>query len=121
LFPVELEGSGEVPIVADLELAGLEQEESGDQVWVASDDAKLAAELLLPVGHVTRTPSPLPVREAAVETVPNHEDVGCSEHQIRLSKGLIAKFVQRLELKARLFFAPKGKPPLWWLFVSLLL
>jgi hypothetical protein len=41
--------------------------------------------------------------------VPNHEDVGCSEHQIRLSKGLIAKFVQRLELKARLFFAPKGK------------
>jgi hypothetical protein len=76
---------------------------------------------LFPVGHVTRTPSPLPVREAAVETVPNHEDVGCSEHQIRLSKGVIAKFVQRLELGARLFFAPKGKPPLWWLFVSLLL
>jgi hypothetical protein len=30
--------------------------------------------------------------------VANHEDVDCSEHQIRLSKGLIAKFVQRLEL-----------------------
>jgi hypothetical protein len=37
--------------------------------------------------------------------VPNHEDVGCSEHQIRLSKGLIAKFVQCLELEAR-FAAP---------------
>jgi len=81
-----------------LELAGLEQEEGRDQMWVAADDAELAAELLFPAGHVTRTPSPLPVREAAVETVPNHEDVGCSEHQIRLSKGLIAKFVQRLEL-----------------------
>jgi hypothetical protein len=54
---------------------------------------------LFSVGHVTRTPSPLPVREAAVETVPNHEDVSCSEHQIRLSKGVIAKFVQRLELE----------------------
>jgi hypothetical protein len=30
--------------------------------------------------------------------VPNHEDVGSSEHQIRLSKGLIAKFVQSLKL-----------------------
>ena len=39
----------------------------------------------------------------------NHKDVGCSEHQIRLSKGLIAKFVQRLELWAR------KKPPVWWL------
>jgi hypothetical protein len=38
------------------------------------------------------------VRERAVETVPNHEDVDCSEHQIRLSKGLIAKFVQPLKL-----------------------
>jgi hypothetical protein len=34
--------------------------------WVALDDAELAAELLFPVGHVTLTPSPLPVREAAV-------------------------------------------------------
>jgi hypothetical protein len=33
----------------------------------------------------------------------------CSEHQISLSKGLIAKFVQPLELEASLFFAPKGK------------
>jgi hypothetical protein len=41
--------------------------------------------------------------------VPNHEDVGCSEHQIRLSRGLIVKFVQPLELMAR------KKPPLWWL------
>jgi hypothetical protein len=31
----------------------------------------------------------------------NHEDVGCSEHQIRLSKGVIAKFVQSLELAER--------------------
>jgi hypothetical protein len=28
----------------------------------------------------------------------NHEDVGCSEHQTRLSKGVIAKFVQSLKL-----------------------
>jgi hypothetical protein len=34
--------------------------------------------------------------------VANHEDVGCSEHQIRLSKGLIAKFVQSLKLAAGL-------------------
>jgi hypothetical protein len=121
LFAVKLESSGEVQIVADLELAGLEQEEGGDQMRVAADDAELAAELLFPAGHVTRTPSPLPVREAAVETVPNHEDVGCSEHQIRLSKGLIAKFVQRLELWARLFFAPKGKATAMVAFVFLIL
>jgi hypothetical protein len=41
--------------------------------------------------------------------MPNHEDVCCSEHQISLSKGLIAKFVQRLELAAALFFAPNRK------------
>jgi hypothetical protein len=68
---VELAESGEVQVVtgsllADLEQAGLEEEEGGDQIWVAADDAELAAELLFPVGHVTRTPSPLPVREAAV-------------------------------------------------------
>jgi hypothetical protein len=63
---VELEGSGEVQIVADLELARLEQEEGGDQMRVAADDAELAAKLLFPVGHVTPAPSPLPVREAAV-------------------------------------------------------
>ena len=71
LFAVELAGSGEVQIVtglllADLEQAGLEEEEGGDQIWVAADDAELAAELLFPVGHVTLTPSPLPVREAGV-------------------------------------------------------
>jgi hypothetical protein len=32
--------------------------------------------------------------------VPNHEDVGSSEHQIRLSKRLIAKSVQVLGLGA---------------------
>ena len=92
LFAVELADGGEVQVVAGLEKAGLEEEEGGDQMWVAADDAKLAAELLFRIGHVTPTPSPLPVREAAVETMPNHEDMDCSEHQIRLSKGLIAKF-----------------------------
>ncbi len=74
------------------------EEECGDQIWVAADDAELAAELFFPVGHGAGTPSPLPVREAAVETVPNHEDMDCSEHQIRLSKGVTAKFVQPLKL-----------------------
>ncbi len=46
--------------------AGAEADEVADQVGVAADDAELAAELLFPVGHVTPTPSPLPVREAAV-------------------------------------------------------
>ena len=70
---MELEGGGEVQIVvglepARLEQAGAEQEERGDQMWVAADDAELAAKLLFPVGHVSSTPppSPLPVREAAV-------------------------------------------------------
>ena len=63
---MELEGGGEVQIVVGLEQAGAEQEERGDQMWVAADDAELAAKLLFPVGHVTPTPSPLPVREAAV-------------------------------------------------------
>jgi hypothetical protein len=66
LFAVELAESGEVQVVAGLELAGLEEEEGGDQMWGAADDAELAAELLFLVGHVTLTPSPLPVREAAV-------------------------------------------------------
>jgi hypothetical protein len=68
---VELEGSGEVQVVfgllqAGLLQAGLVEEEGGDQIWVAADDAELAAELLLPVSHGIGTPSPLPVREAAV-------------------------------------------------------
>ena len=120
LFAVELAESGEVLVVVDLELAGLEQEEGGDEVWVAADDAELAAELLPRV-----TPLPPPVREAAVETVSNHEDMGCSEHQIRLSKGVIAKFVQPLNLAGAYWRAEfrrqNEKPPQWWLFVLCLL
>jgi hypothetical protein len=71
LFAVELSGSGKVQIVtglllADLEQAGLEEEEGGDQRWVAADDAELAAELLFPAGQGAGAPSPLPAREAAV-------------------------------------------------------
>ena len=58
MFAVELEGGGEVQIVVGLEQAGAEQEERGDQMWVAADDAELAAKLLFPVGHVSSTPSP---------------------------------------------------------------
>jgi hypothetical protein len=101
LFAVELAGSGEVQVIAGLEQAGFEEEEGGDQRWVALDDAELAPELLFPVGHVTLTPSPLPVREAAVQTMADHEDMGCSEHQSRLSKGVIAKVFQLLKLAAR--------------------
>jgi hypothetical protein len=57
---VELADSGEVQAVA-----GLEEEEGGDQIGVAADDTELAAELLFPVGHVTY-PLPPPVREAGV-------------------------------------------------------
>ena len=63
---MELEGSGEVQIVGGLELSGLEEEEDGDQIWVAADEAELAAEFLFEAGHGVGTPSPLPVREAAV-------------------------------------------------------
>jgi hypothetical protein len=66
LFAVELEGGGEVQVIADLEQACLKEKEDGDQMGIAADEAELAAKLLFPVGHVTRTPSPLPVREAAV-------------------------------------------------------
>jgi hypothetical protein len=66
LFSVELSESSEVQIVAGLEQAGLVEEEGGDQMWIALDDAELAAELLFPAGHVTPPPSPLPVREAGV-------------------------------------------------------
>jgi hypothetical protein len=58
LFAVELAGSGEVQVVVGLEQPGLEEEEGGDQIWVAADDAELAAELLLPAGHGTGTPPP---------------------------------------------------------------
>ena len=66
LFAVELAESGEVLFVPNLLQAGLVEEEGGDQIWVAADEAELAAKLLFPVGHVTPTPSPLPVREASV-------------------------------------------------------
>jgi hypothetical protein len=66
LFAVELADSGEVQVIAGLEQACLEEKEGGDQIWVALDDAELPAELLFPIGHVTPTPSPLPVREAGV-------------------------------------------------------
>jgi hypothetical protein len=58
LFAVELAESGEVRIVTDLEQAGLEQEEGGNQIRVAADDAELAAELFFPVGRGAGTPSP---------------------------------------------------------------
>jgi hypothetical protein len=45
---------------------GAEADEVLDPRAIAADEAELAAEFLFPVGHVTRTPSPLPVREAAV-------------------------------------------------------
>jgi hypothetical protein len=63
---MELAESGEVQIVTGWLQAGLVEEEGGDQMRVAADDAELAAELLLPVSHGIGTPSPLPVREAAV-------------------------------------------------------
>ncbi|MFL6427950.1 MAG: hypothetical protein ACJ71S_06885 [Acidobacteriaceae bacterium] len=74
--------------------AGAEADEVSDQLRVTADEAELATQLLPGVGHDTGTPLPPPVREAGVQTVPNHEDMYCSEHQIRLSKGLTAKFVQ---------------------------
>ena len=41
-------------------------------------------------GDVPGYPSPLPVREGAVYLVLHQQVVGSSEHQIRLSKGVIA-------------------------------
>jgi hypothetical protein len=41
--------------------------------------------------------------------VANHEDVGCSEHQSRLSKGVMAKVVQLLKLAARFCVAAMKK------------
>jgi hypothetical protein len=101
--------------------AGTEAGEVGDEVGMAVDEAELAAELLNGVGHITPYPSPLPVRERPVQHVPNHEDVGSSEHQIRLSEGLIAKFVQLLRLEHIPRRAKMKKPPAWWLLLSPLL
>ncbi len=61
-------------------------------------------------------PSPLPVPEAGLYLMPNHW-VRCSpEGQIRLSKGVIAKFVQSLELETRKSHPGQMKRPRW-LFV----
>jgi hypothetical protein len=49
--------------------------------------------------------------------VANHEGVGCSEHQSRLSKGVIAKVVQLLKLAARFGVAAMKKPPLRFHFL----
>jgi hypothetical protein len=58
---VELADGGEVQAVAGL------GEEEGDQIWVAADDAELAAEFLFPVGHVTY---PLPLRRGRLAYKP---------------------------------------------------
>ena len=58
LFAVELAESDEVLFVPNLLQAGLMEEEGGDQIWVAADDAELAAELLLLVGQGAGTPLP---------------------------------------------------------------
>jgi hypothetical protein len=77
---------------------GAEADEVRDQLEIAADEAELAAKLLPWVGHGAGYPLPPPVREAGVEAMANHEDMGCSDHQICLSKGVIAKFVQPLDL-----------------------
>ena len=77
-------------------LVGVQRQETED-IDLAGD-SELSPELLLWRGNVTRTPSPLPVREPLVYDVSNHEVMDCPEHQIRLSEGVIAKFVQRKNL-----------------------
>jgi hypothetical protein len=77
-------------------LVGVQRQETED-IDLAGD-SELSPELLLWRGNVTRTPSPLPVREPLVYDVSNHEVMDCPEHQNRLSKGVIAKFVQRKDL-----------------------
>ena len=87
-------------------------------------------------------PSPLPVREGSVYLVPNHEVTGCPEAQICHPKGVIAKYVQTLELGSAIRAgAPPAfvdaltvnlcetgstripskvkRPPQWWLFCLL--
>lgn len=66
-----------------------------------ADEAEPSPKLLLWRSNVTRTPSPLPVREGPVYQQSNVEDMGGPEHQIFLSKEVIAKYVQRLELGTR--------------------
>ena len=78
-------------------LVGVQRQETED-IDLAGD-SELSPELLLWRGNVTRTPSPLPVREPPVYDVSNHEVMDCPEHQNRLSKGVIAKFVQLLDFQ----------------------
>jgi hypothetical protein len=115
LLAVQAERGGEVEVVS-----GVEAEEVAEQRGVA-DDAELAAEFLLLIGYGAGVPLPPPVREGAVQHVPNHEDVVSSEHQIRLSKGLIAKFVQGLELGADILSRPNEKATAMVAFVFPLL
>jgi hypothetical protein len=53
------------------------------------------------------------VREGAVEHPSNHGDMGCPEHQIFLSKGVIGKYVFWNDLEAASrplhFFVPNKK------------
>jgi hypothetical protein len=44
--------------------------------------------------------------------------MGSSEHQISLSKGVIAKFVLRLELEARISTRQIRKPPVLVAFIA---
>jgi hypothetical protein len=55
----EAVGGGQVVV-----LTGLDEEEIGDELVVAADEAELAAEFLFVGGE--GTPSPRPVREGAV-------------------------------------------------------
>ncbi len=61
--------------------------EMGEDVEPAKD-SELSPELLLRTGHLTGTPSPLPVREGLVYQVSNHEVMGCPEHKFVFLKGL---------------------------------
>jgi hypothetical protein len=58
---------------------------NGFAVVVAGDDVYIWA-----AGKAAGYPSPLPVREGAVYLVANQQVMGFPEHQIRLSKGVIA-------------------------------
>jgi hypothetical protein len=55
---MELEGGGEVQIVVDLEQAGLEEEEGGDQIWVAADEAEWRRNSCFRLATVPVPPSP---------------------------------------------------------------
>lgn len=58
-------------------------------------------------------PSPLPVLEAGLYLLLNHGVRGAPEGQIRLSKGVIAKFVQTLKLEVRKSHFGQMERPRW--------